>query len=275
MRHYLLFITLAAASLAEEPQEGVIAACKDVDGTLHKLGDSYIGPDACNKCKCLESGSACTKRLCPKDSSSRSAEAFKCVDNMGVLHEKNETYTHVDGCNTCKCGEHGGACTRKFCIKKEMRTLSTCFDADGNEKSLAEDWLDMDGCNKCLCGILGAVCTEMFCGEHRMYENEADQVKVHELIHTDEGTIVNESEDQPCTDEDNNTQWPGNSWLSKDSCNICTCPGNGTSPICTQMGCRVRLERLLQSNLTGGAPVQTNTWFTFSLIISAAFAAFL
>ena len=60
------------------------------------------------------------RRLCPKDSSSRSAEAFKCVDNMGVLHEKNETYTHVDGCNTCKCGEHGGACTRKFCIKKEV-----------------------------------------------------------------------------------------------------------------------------------------------------------
>ena len=58
-----------------------------------------------------------------------------------------------------------------------------------------------------------------------MYENEADQVKVHEVIHTDQGDIVDESGDQPCKDEDDNTQWPGNSWLSKDSCNICTCPG--------------------------------------------------
>ena len=58
-----------------------------------------------------------------------------------------------------------------------------------------------------------------------MYENKVDQVKVHELIHTDEGTIVDESGDQPCKDEDDKTQWPGNSWLSKDSCNICTCPG--------------------------------------------------
>ena len=61
-----------------------------------------------------------SRKLCPEDSSSRSAEAFKCVDNLGVLHEVNETYTHVDGCNTCKCGPHGGACTRKFCIKKKV-----------------------------------------------------------------------------------------------------------------------------------------------------------
>ena len=62
------------------------------------------------------------RRFCPKDISSRSAEAFKCVDNMGVLHEENQTYTHVDGCNTCKCGKHGGACTRRFCVKKEVVT---------------------------------------------------------------------------------------------------------------------------------------------------------
>eukprot|EP00090_Calanus_glacialis_P020063 TRINITY_DN3084_c0_g1_i1.p1 TRINITY_DN3084_c0_g1~~TRINITY_DN3084_c0_g1_i1.p1 ORF type:complete len:278 (+),score=46.77 TRINITY_DN3084_c0_g1_i1:108-941(+) len=277
MRQYLFIVIFAALSLAEDSPDNnqVIDACKDVDGTLHKLGDSYIGPDACNKCKCLESGSACTKKFCPKDSSSRSAEAFKCVDNMGVLHEVNQSYTHVDGCNTCKCMEHGGACTRKFCLKKEERTLSSCVDADGNAKLLDEAWLDKDGCNKCVCGILGAVCTEMFCGEHRMYENEADQVKVHEVIHTDQGDIVDESGDQPCKDEDDNTQWPGNSWLSKDSCNICTCPGNGTSPICTQMGCRVRLERLLQSNLTGGVGVKTNNLVTISLIVSVVFAAFL
>eukprot|EP00092_Neocalanus_flemingeri_P030677 GFUD01033309.1.p1 GENE.GFUD01033309.1~~GFUD01033309.1.p1 ORF type:complete len:278 (-),score=57.91 GFUD01033309.1:206-1039(-) len=277
MRQYLVLFSLAAASLVAESQENnaVIDACKDVDGTRHKLGDSYIGPDACNKCKCLESGSACTKRLCPEDISSRNAEAFKCVDNLGVLHDVNETYTHVDGCNSCKCGKHGGACTRKFCLKKEEKTLSECVDGDGNNKALDEAWLDKDGCNKCVCGILGAVCTEMFCGEHRMYENEADQVKVHELIHTDEGTIVDESRDQSCKDDDDNTQWSGSSWLSKDSCNICTCPGNGTSPICTQMGCRVRLERLLQSNLTDGAAGTAHSLATLVLSVAVVMAAYL
>ena len=70
----LILITLLPLSLAEDlkgsmtmhaeaPKNiiSVIDACKDVDGASHKLGDSYIGPDACNKCKCLESGSACTK----------------------------------------------------------------------------------------------------------------------------------------------------------------------------------------------------------------------
>ena len=82
MKQYFLLFTLAVASLPAESQEinggikiketiifkyinseliPVIATCKDVDGTLHKLGEAYIGPDACNKCKCLESGSACTK----------------------------------------------------------------------------------------------------------------------------------------------------------------------------------------------------------------------
>jgi len=250
-----VFLSFAAASLVAESQDssGVIEACKDVDGTLHKLGDSYIGPDACNKCKCIESGSACTKKLCPEDISSRNAEAFKCVDNLGVLHDVNETYVHVDGCNTCKCGPSGGACTRKFCVQREKTTISECVDVEGNKKTLDEAWLDMDGCNNCVCGILGTICTEKFCGEHRFYENEEDMVKVHEVIETKEGSIVDESKDQTCKDEDNNTKWSGSSWLSKDSCNICYCPGDGTAPVCTKMGCRVRLERLLQSHLTGRA----------------------
>jgi len=267
----LILITLVPLSLAEDLK--VIDACKDVDGASHKLGESYIGPDACNKCKCLESGSACTKKLCPEDSSSRSAEAFKCVDNLGVLHEVNETYTHVDGCNTCKCGPHGGACTRKFCIKKKERLITSCLDADGNQKALNEAWLDKDGCNKCVCGILGAVCTEKLCGTHRIFEDEQNEVKVHELIHTEHGDIADESGDQPCQDDEGNTQWPGNSWLSQDSCNICTCPGNGV-PACTKMGCRVRLERLLQSDLTGGSECLMNIKGAALLFISFIVAFF-
>ena len=63
------------------------------------------------------------------------------------------------------------------------------------------------------------------CGTHRIFEDEQNEVKVHELIHTEHGDIADESGDQPCEDDEGNTQWPGNSWLSQDSCNICTCPG--------------------------------------------------
>ena len=71
----------------------MLEQCKDVAGARHQLGDSYIGTDGCNRCKCLESGSACTKRLCPAASEAEAerrrsrAEAGKCVDNLGVLHE--------------------------------------------------------------------------------------------------------------------------------------------------------------------------------------------
>ena len=41
--------------------------CKDVSGQRHKLGDSYIGEDGCNTCRCLEKGNACTKRMCPSE----------------------------------------------------------------------------------------------------------------------------------------------------------------------------------------------------------------
>jgi len=249
-----IFIIIGAIlAFVSGDESEVIAACKDVDGLSHRLGEAYIGPDACNQCKCIESGSACTKRLCPSDASSRSAEANKCVDNKGVLHAVNETYTHVDGCNTCKCSSFGGACTRKFCVKKENRVVSSCLDSDGNEKALNEEWLDKDGCNNCVCGILGSICTEKLCGVHRTYENEKDQVKVHEFIHNEHGTIVDESGDQYCKDDKGNTQWPGNTWLTEDSCNVCHCIGNGSAPLCSKMGCRVRLERLLQSNLTGGS----------------------
>jgi len=277
MRNYLVLVTFISLCIADDRNDNVevIPTCKDVDGALHKIGDSYIGPDACNQCKCLEGGSACTKRFCPKDISSRSAEAFKCVDNMGVLHEENQTYTHVDGCNSCKCGKHGGACTRRFCVKKEKRTISSCVDADGNEKALNEAWPDKDGCNNCVCGILGAVCSEMVCGEHRLYVSEEDQVKVHELIHKEGDTMVDEAGEKPCYDMKNNTQWPGNSWLSDDSCNICTCLGNGSEPQCTRMGCRVRLERLLQSNLSGGGSTQFPTLVRISIIFCTVFVAFM
>ena len=105
-------------SLTEDVLLAVLDQCKDVAGRTHELGDSYIGPDNCNTCICKEGGNACTRRLCPVDATPRNAEADKCVDKDGKLYKEGESYTHVDGCNKCRCTEHGGACTKKFCIKQ-------------------------------------------------------------------------------------------------------------------------------------------------------------
>ena len=80
----------------------VLSQCKDVTGLTHKLGDAYIGPDNCNTCLCKEAGNACTRKICPVDLTPRSAEANKCVDKDGLLYKEGESYTHVDGCNTCR-----------------------------------------------------------------------------------------------------------------------------------------------------------------------------
>jgi len=226
----------------------VIAACVDVDGKMHRLGESYIGPDKCNTCRCLEGGSACTKKFCPPNFSSREAEANKCVDNRGVLHDEGQSYQHVDGCNTCKCTKLGGACTRRFCHKQAL-----CVDTDGNQRKIGDTaWQHKDGCNQCLCGPLGNVCTEMTCPSILQPRTQKNQT-------VSANGVVDESGDQPCEDYQGNTRFPGSVWLTGDSCNNCMCPGNGSLPVCTKMGCRVRLERLTQSDISspsvdGGVP---------------------
>ena len=136
----------------------MLAQCKDVTGRTHKLGDSYIGPDNCNTCICKEGGNACTRKICPVDATPRNAEADKCVDKEGLLYKEGESYTRVDGCNTCRCTEHGGACTRRFCIQQEEREITACRDPRGTKMNVGDSWLE--SCNKCICGPLGAVCTE-------------------------------------------------------------------------------------------------------------------
>merc|ERR1711874_775415 len=92
-------------SLSTAFSQELLDQCKDVAGVKHKVGDNYIGEDGCNKCRCMETGSACTKKFCFKEDKAtiqRSAEANKCVDNLGVLHNVGEVYTHVDGCNSCR-----------------------------------------------------------------------------------------------------------------------------------------------------------------------------
>ena len=133
----------------------------DVSGQRHKEGDSYTGVDGCNSCKCMSGESACTKRLCPKNDAEIPIgrdTAYKCVDDKGNPHQVNETYTHVDGCNTCTCHDAGGFCTKMYCIK-EPKVLE-CFDVKRNIMTEENGTYSVDGCNDCICGVLGPICTE-------------------------------------------------------------------------------------------------------------------
>merc|ERR1711874_745020 len=233
----MLLLLLIAISLSSYQAEQLLEQCRDVAGRTHKLGDSYIGPDNCNTCICKEAGNACTRKICPVDATPRNAEADKCVDKDGILHKVGESYTHVDGCNNCRCTEHGGACTKKFCIQQDVRDFTACVDPTGKERTVGDSWLDR--CNKCLCGPLGAVCTEKFCGDHIQFD-DAD-AKIDEIVNAEGGSIVDESGDQPCRDHNNESRNPGDTWLTEDSCNICSCKGDGSLPTCSKMGCRARM----------------------------------
>jgi len=236
-----LIVTLSSLILLNSVStQEVNEACKDNQGRSHRIGESYTAPDGCNYCKCLDTGSACTRKFCTNDdkdsaSSSRVNEATMCYDNEGRNHEIGESYTHVDGCNICTCGQDGGRCTRRFCLR-EPRELG-CKQTEGV-------WIAEDGCNKCMCGPFGPVCTREYCGEHSSFTDNDKDAEINEFIHTKLGTVVNEDGDIPCRDYNGTEQWPGNSWLSADGCNICSCKGDGV-PSCTKMGCRERFARLI------------------------------
>jgi len=259
MLRFVLLIAAAGVIHAQELNEN----CKDVQGVLHKLNDSYIGEDGCNICRCHQYGSACTKRFCdPKQPKAR-AELNKCVDNKGNLHEVGETYTHVDGCNTCNCKQYGGVCTRKFCFEA-LDEKTMCVDGAGKTMAGGESWLADDGCNKCTCGPFGAICTEKFCVKHS--ETGGD------IIEFPDGTqIADESGDSPCR-VNGETKFPGVTWLTEDNCNICTCTGMNGKVDCTEEGCRVRFLKLTKGSDDGSGSEGLSFSFLLALLGLLVFA---
>jgi len=234
---FILGSVLGAA--AQDSQEELIDGCTDSFNKKHRIDDSYIGPDGCNTCRCAKVGNLCTRKFCePK--TKMTSEANKCVDSRGNLHKTGESYTHVDGCNTCVCKDFGGACTRKFCLKSTRGAVrSVCKDAAGNGREEGDVWTAADGCNTCRCGALGPLCTKIGCLDK---DTKHDNGMNHK--DSDEPMIVDETGDSPCT-VNGVTKFPGDSWLTEDSCNICECTGLGGKVECTEESCRARFLRLV------------------------------
>jgi len=243
MRMFLLFqlsLCILGSVLAAEDNQELLDACTDSFNQKHRLNDAYIGPDGCNTCKCAEVGNLCTRKFCePK--TRMTSEANKCVDSRGNLHKTGDSYTHVDGCNTCVCKDFGGACTRKFCLKASRGAVrSVCKDADGNGREEGDVWTAADGCNTCRCGALGPLCTKIGCLSNFNTKNE----EKNKMDINGEPQIVDETGDSPCT-VNGVTKFPGDSWLTEDSCNICECTGMGGKVECTEESCRARFLRLV------------------------------
>ena len=84
-----------------------IEGCTDDKGKRHKLNEFYVSQDGCNKCRCIQGGGACTRRLCGRNivnSQNRFEEMFD--DDNKDKSESNST------CNCPKtrmmvCGMNG------------------------------------------------------------------------------------------------------------------------------------------------------------------------
>ena len=72
-------------------------------------------------------------------------------------------------------------------------------------------------------GDAGLSYCRKFCGDHIQFDD--GDAKIDEIVNTEGGSIVDESGDRPCRDHNNESRNPGDTWLTEDSCNICSCKG--------------------------------------------------
>lgn len=191
---------------------------------------SFTHPDGCNNCKCGSEGSTlfCTKQMCPSVSniSKRSAvdvysPNFKC--------NPNQSFTHPDGCNSCKCGPEGSTlfCTKKMCPtdsrvskRSTINVYSPDFKCEPNNT-----FTHPDGCNNCKCSSEGSTlfCTRKLCPP---------------VSHITKRSIVDiYSADFKCE--------PNISFTHPDGCNNCKCNNEGKTQFCTKMMCE-RIENAIE-----------------------------
>jgi len=199
--------------------------CGVIDGVTRKFGDVWNHTDGCNTCRCFGGQAACTEKFC---SGSGIAEglvrgvkfAALCVDETGTNRVEGESWTHQDGCNTCRCTSTGvAACTKVLCdnlpgAEQESADGRTavCLTDDGETREEGEEWIHSDGCNECRCLSSGITrCTRQFCK-------------------------TSSAEDGTCVDESGVNRSEGESWTHRDGCNTCSCTSTGLA-VCTLKLC--------------------------------------
>lgn len=162
----------------------------------------------------------CAFKACPKVCTGEDGETYMApCEGMDGMFCIGESYTALDGCNTCSCGNMDGIakCTMMACPPKpeENQTVevkgdeaaTTCL-VNGLEFEVGQEYTAPDGCNTCTCTDTGeSACTRKAC--------------------------------EPCSTcdgDDGNTYCAGEAFLSGDGCNTCRCSENGAVS-CTKMAC--------------------------------------
>jgi hypothetical protein len=80
--------------------------CSLEDGSIYAVGDTFIAPDGCNTCLCVEGGiPSCTKMACPNDCSDIDCEAEGQCEMTEVCQLDLTTCSEGAYCvgpNTCR-----------------------------------------------------------------------------------------------------------------------------------------------------------------------------
>merc|ERR1711936_1316206 len=91
------------------------------------------------RCRCTNSGSSCTKRLCnfaASFESIRTEESLQCLDREGTSREIGDSWT--EDCNNCMCTKSGSSCTKKLC---NFDLGLPCVDDQNVTRQHSENWM--------------------------------------------------------------------------------------------------------------------------------------
>lgn len=184
-------------TLKKNPDGGATGTGSDCNygGKTAQLGESFIGPDGCNTCKCAAEGAFCTEMACVADGGSGDGCAYGTQ-----FYAVGASFKCDDGCNTCTCTKGGSVIqTEMACVNNCSApgackgpapgmpsilcsdgstagptctdvggtcgwniTSCTCKDSFGTVHQSGDTW--DDGCNTCTCSSNGsAACTKKAC----------------------------------------------------------------------------------------------------------------
>ncbi|XP_071102181.1 kielin/chordin-like protein isoform X3 [Haliotis cracherodii] len=155
--------------------QGIAGTCVNpATSQLYQNGQTYPASDACNTCTCTNGNIVCTHNTCTGQGTSgvnigvnlhpggNSHTGSTCYDNsQHLFHNDGDSYTSLDGCNTCTCSTGILSCTNNLC---NTGVVGACYDIGTNKYySNGQIVRASDGCNTCTCSSNRFTCTRLVC----------------------------------------------------------------------------------------------------------------
>ncbi|XP_048244461.1 kielin/chordin-like protein isoform X9 [Haliotis rufescens] len=150
--------------------QGMAGTCVNpATSQLYQNGQTYPSSDACNTCTCTNGNIVCTHNTCTGlnigvnlHPGGNSHTGSTCYDNsQHLFHNDGDSYTSLDGCNTCTCSTGILSCTNNLC---NTGVVGACYDIGTNKYySNGQIVRASDGCNTCTCSSNKFTCTRLVC----------------------------------------------------------------------------------------------------------------